>query len=189
MKQEGNNNLQAGRDINIDKLIISLVSIGKRPTKIARVISQIAKEVNVDIPEDYSAVNFYQITDKISYNNVIKYKPIIDRYGFFGGLVEGICEKLDTDKPNSKSRIFEYITYLYTIQKANLCGDSSQEECLKLIQENADDIIYQINNKLYDLIKDSSDLEGVDAEDVQISLAILIAVAFINCKILEKPII
>lgn len=188
MQQDGKNNQQAGRDIiNIKKLEINLADIGNRPTKIAKVISQLAKEIIEDIPDEYSAVNFYNIADKIDYNNVIKYKPLIDRYGFFGGMIEGICEKLDVDKPNVKSRIFEYITSLYLKEKAVVCGKSSQAECLEIIKENADNIIDNINIKLFDLVKNSTDLKGVDVEDIELGITTLIAVAFINCKILEKP--
>jgi hypothetical protein len=187
MNQGGDHNLQAGRDINVDKLIIQLSDVGSKPSKIARVISRLAKEIDEEIPEDYSSIIYYDIADKIDYNNVIRYKPIIDRYGFFGGIVEKICETLDIDKPNSKSHVFEYIKYLYTEQRSSLCGDCSQEKCLDLIRKNADNIIDQINIKLFDLISSSDDLKDVDIEDVKLSLTILIAVAFIDCKILEKP--
>lgn len=190
MYQDGHDNQQAQGDItntNIERLIVNISSVRNKPAKIARVIAQLAKEVSTEIPEQYSAVSFYKITDKINYNNVVYYRRIIDRYGFFGGIVESICEKLDVDKPNSKSRIFEYITYLYISEKAAICGSSSEEECLKLIQQSADSIIRNIFNILFKLVVNSKDLEGIDAEDIEISLIILITVAFINCKILEKP--
>jgi hypothetical protein len=187
MNQDGKNNLQAGRDINVESLILKIDNIRNNPTKIARVISRLSKEIDKEIPENYSSIIFYDIADKITYNNVIRYKTIIDKYGFFGGIVEKICETLDIDKPNSKSRVFEHIKYLYVEQRSALCGNSSKEECLELIRKNADNIIDQINIKLFNRIDNSEDLKDVDIEDVQLSLIVLIAVAFIDCKILEKP--
>jgi len=184
IQNDGSHNQQAGRDI-INNFKIE--EIEKKPTRIAKIISLLSQEITDEIPDDYSAINFYDIADKISFNNVKKYKEIIDRYGFFGSIIENICNKLDTDKPNSKSRMFEYIKFLYIEEKNKICVGLNKEKCLEKIKENADNIIDAIRIKLIELINKSKGLDDVNQDDIDISLVSLVAVAFINCKILEKP--
>lgn len=188
MRQGGIGNQQAGGDIyNIDQLNLALTGLGNHPTKIARVISLLSAEVNADIPDDYSAVSFYKIEQKIQHNRVIAFKPMIDRYGYYGATVESVCEKLDIDKPNSKSRMFEYIKHLYLTERARVCQGLAEEDCLQAIQDHADNIISAVHEKLLEVVKGSDDLEGLDVEDIHACLCALLAVAFINCQILERP--
>ena len=190
MTQDGKYNQQAGGDINnikIEKMVLSVKGIVNKPIKIAKVISQLSKEINTEIPDDYSAIGYYKIEDKITYNNVIKYKEVIDRFGFFGAIIENVCDKLDTDVPNSKSRMFEYIKLLYIQEKSILCNNLSKEEGMEVIRKNADEIIDIVKDKLFELVKQSSILKDIEFEDIEISLVIIITIAFINCKILEKP--
>ncbi len=187
ISQGGTNNKLAGRDI-VENMAVNLPRISTQPSKIARVIAALSKKISNDIPDGYSAVSYYDIQDKIEYNNVQIYRPIIDRYGYFGATVEAVCSKLDTDKPNSKLRVFEYIKHEYTVQKARVCaGTQSSEDSLEKIRENADSIIDAVSLRLFDIVKDSRDIEDVDAEDINLCLTILVAVAFIDCQILEKP--
>jgi hypothetical protein len=182
----GDNNQQAGRDAyRIDSLNVNLAPVISQSSQIAKVISVLSEKIDQEIPDNYSSISQFNIQDKISYNNVRKYKGLIDRYGFYGAAVENICSSLDIDRPNSRTRMFEFIKSAYLEEKGEL--EKQAGEITALLREKADDIIDAIYKRLETLVQNSSELEGIDSEDIRLGLLTLISVAFIECNILEKP--
>lgn len=180
----GDGNNQAGGDLTINNHF-RVENISKRPSQIAKVVAILSTKMDQSIPRAFSSITQYDIEDKISHNNLKKYKSVIDRYGFYGGFIETICKELDADKPNSKSRMFEYIKSEYIKERDQLLqkgGDS-----MAIIRDNSDKIIDSIYSSLKNLVEGCTELSYVDEEDVRVGLLSLIAVAFIECNILERP--
>ena len=60
---------------------------------------------------------------------------------------------------------------------------NGQPNKLEIIQNNADKIIKNIENKLLELI----DTQQSNNDDIYIALPIILTDAFMRCKILEEP--
>jgi len=178
---QGDGNLQAGGDLTVFKF----EGIQKRPSKVAKVIASLSTKMDQEVPVDFSAISKYRIEDKLEYNNLVKYRPLIDKYGYYGAFVESICSGLDTDRPNSKTRLFEHIKDEYRKLRGGI--EKEGEDTLARIRESSDEIIETIFKHLSELVSGAPELSDVDEEDVQAGIYSLIAVAFIECNILERP--
>ena len=100
----------------------------------------------------------------------------------YGKKLEKIYQTLEQEKPGRKSRLLRNISDLYKIEKGNITTNNDIEQ----IRKNADLIIGNIINKLDLEAKQSSNIDA-DNEDIKAAVSIVVADAFIRCKILEDP--
>ncbi len=180
----GNNNNLAGRDVNINNNFID--NIQKKSAIIAKVIAMLSSKMVNNVLETIDASVTPAIEEKIEYNNLVKYKPFIEKYVSYGGIIESICNGLDVDKPNSKTRMFEYIHSLYLLERGELYLKNA--ESVDVVKNNSDYIIDHIYLKLRSSLNECLGLDGIEEEDIHLGVTVLIVLAFIECKILERPI-
>lgn len=118
---------------------------------------------------------------KISYNNVIENKPIIEEYKVYHGKLNKIYEEIEINGSPKKELLLRNIYTLYLKEKGKF---SSFEE----IKANADSIINKIENELWKIVDRKNEIDSnLPYEAISISLLVIIVDAFMRCKILEEP--
>ncbi len=165
------------------KSIISTIEsqpLSKNPLALNKVINAIANSLG----------NFEDVTDagkapntetKISYNNIIKYAPIIKEMSLYQGQLSKIYTEIENQGSVKKFIILNGLRQIYLEVKGNY---STLDE----IQKNADVILDQIIDKTLEKIVNSSNHTiELDSETINFSLLIVVVDAFIRCKILEEP--
>lgn len=119
--------------------------------------------------------------EKILYNNVVRYKPIIEEYKVYQGRLNKVYEEIEKQGSTKKEFVLLNIKTAYLNEKKKY---SSIEE----IRANADNIIEKVETKLWDLIENSSNANThLPIEAIQISLYVVLVDAFMRCSILEEP--
>ncbi|SFJ03568.1 hypothetical protein SAMN05421638_1953 [Kaistella treverensis] len=119
--------------------------------------------------------------EKILYNNVVRYKSIIEEYKVYQGRLNKVYEEIEKQGSTKKEYVLLNIKTAYLNEKKKY---SSIEE----IRANADNIIENVETKLWDLIENSSNANThLPIEAIQISLYVVLVDAFMRCSILEEP--
>jgi hypothetical protein len=123
---------------------------------------------------------------KILYNNVQRFKPIIEDYKMFLGMLSSLYKEYDSLGTNRTPIILENIKIKYIKAKEKLKQKNPSRNEIELIRENADDLIESVENDLLDEIKKSSNVE-ISITKINVALQVVLIDAFIRCKILERP--
>ncbi len=165
-----------------DNGVININNVVKNPSILANVINAISK-IDLDDKTNFGELKEAPvIEDKIKHNDIKAHFELINDYGLYGKKLETIYQTLEQEKPGRKSRLLRNISDLYKIEKGNLTTNND----IEVIRANADLIIENIINKLDFAAKESSNIDA-DNEDVKAAVSIVVADAFIRCKILEDP--
>jgi len=122
--------------------------------------------------------NAHNPQEKISYNNVIRYKFIIEKYAPYQAKLNSLYDEIEKQGSLKKVFLLENINNFYLEEKGVY-------KTLENIKMNADDIIDKVKNKLWDLINKSAD--NVDYDVIEVAVIIILVDAFIRCNILEEP--
>ncbi|OQX79068.1 MAG: hypothetical protein B6D64_05430 [Bacteroidetes bacterium 4484_276] len=154
----------------------------RNPSVLAKIVNAISK---IDLEDE---INFGEIKeapvieDKIKHNNIKAYQYLITGYKIYGKVLEKIYKTLEQENPGKKSKLLRIISDFYKAEKGRLTSIND----IEIIRSNADKIIEKIINKLNVDILKSLNLNA-DNEDIKIAISIIVADAFIRCKILENP--
>lgn len=173
---KGGTGYQAGDSINIYNVL-------KNPSTLAEVVNAISK-INLDDKSLYGQLKEAPvIEDKIEHNNVQAYRYLINDYQLYQKTLEKIYKTFDQEQPFRKNRLLRVISDHYKKEKGAL---TTNDNDIETIREHADSIIEKIISKLENEILKSSNLQSTN-EDTLTAISIIIADAFIRCKILEDP--
>jgi len=140
---------------------------------------------NIDIEkiENSSVINPSEPEEKISYNDVKSYKPIIEVAKVFQGRLNTIYKELEMSGICRISNLFGNINLFYLEAKINILGD---DFTMENIRKNSDDLLYFVENKLLELIDKSPNKNSqLDIETISFGIKIILVDAFLRCKILE----
>jgi len=161
---------------------ININNVVKNPSILAKVINAISK-IDFDDESNFGVLKEPPvIDDKIKYNDVKAYLGLIQDYGLYGQKLDSIYKTLEREKPGRKGMIIRNIADLYKLEKGKLTNKND----IQIIRSNADLIIENIINKLDKEAKQSANIDA-DNEDIKAAVFIVVADAFIRCKILEDP--
>jgi hypothetical protein len=161
---------------------ININNIVRNPSILANVINVISK-IDLDDKTNLGVLKEAPvIEDKIKHNDIKAYFELINDYGLYGKKLETIYQTLEQEKPGRKSRLLRNISDLYKKEKGKITINND----IVKIRENADLIIENIINKLDLEAKESSNINA-ENEDIKAAVSIVVADAFIRCKILEDP--
>ncbi len=161
---------------------INIYNVIRNPSKLANVVNAISK-IDFDDKSNFGVLKEPPvIDDKIKHNDVKAYFELIKDYGLYGKKLSSIYKTLEQEKPGRKSRILRNIADLYKVEKGKLTNDNN----IEIIRSNADLIIENIINKLDKEAKQSANIDA-DNEDIKAAIFMVVADAFIRCKILEDP--
>ncbi|MGJ1322524.1 ABC-three component system protein [Sphingobacterium faecium] len=154
--------------------------ITKNPSALNIVIGSLGSSIfdNTTVNDPSSAPD---LVEKILYNNVVRYKSIIEEYKVYQGRLNKVYEEIEKQGSTKKEFVLLNIRTAYLIEKKKY---SSIEE----IRANADNIIEKVETKLWHLIENSSNANThLPIEAIQISLYVVLVDAFMRCSILEEP--
>lgn len=154
--------------------------ITKNPSALNIVISSLGNSIaeNASVNEPLSAPS---PEEKILYNNVTQYRPIIEEYKVYQGLLNKIYEEIEKQGSTKKEYVLLNIKTAYLKEKGKYNG-------IEEIRANADSIIENVKAKLWEIIENSSNMNSdLPIEVMEISIYIILVDAFMRCSILEEP--
>lgn len=127
--------------------------------------------------------------EKINYNNLIKTKNIIQTYLSYSEKVEAAFAHIDKAVPFGKSTIITKLRRMY-YEALDTFGieyfGEEQDNYISSLRENADAIIESIRKKVIGLSMATQNKPQY-IEQIEIGVDVIIAHAFIECTIMEKP--
>lgn len=130
----------------------------------------------------------YTIDGKIIFNNIQKYKWIIEEYSKYTVMCEEIFNVIDDNNVGSKQKILKNIHRIYLHELGALVGrESDCSKIMRLIRDGADTIFDNIKVILRKKLNSEFNNQEVYLEDLEDALEIIVCYAFMECKILEKP--
>ena len=172
-------------ELKMSELMSKNNLIDKYPSVLGEVIMQLGSmslfdENNDDIQTAPSP------EEKITYNNIVDYRFIIEEYRVYQGRLNKIYQEIEKQGSLKKASIQMSIKSIYLKEKAKYRD-------FKEIQNNADRIIDSVKDQLLERFLDQIKSESYDAnenisiEAVNNSILIVVVDAFMNCQILEEP--
>lgn len=158
--------------------------LNKRPSLLAQTITQICN-VEIEEYEEHPITNSFTIEDKLDYNQVVVYRPIIEDLRVYQGRLNKLYIEIERDGNGKKAVLLRTISNFYLKIKGDVLGEDQSHSN---IQKNADRLIEAVERALHDLIdKSSNDDKELTYEEVDFAVSIIIVDAFMRCKILEEP--
>jgi len=157
--------------------------LAENPSLLVDVINEISKLDPDEGQNVLSETKFFEIEEKIKYNNVIRYRTFIDEYKVYSGKIEKIYKEMDK-YGQKKNRLLRNIKHLYLKAKNNYVAEG---DAIKAIKENSDNILDDVEKMLFSKFKENDNKKNVCDEDIDVGIMILMVDAFIRCKILENP--
>ncbi|MDA1919828.1 portal protein [Bacillus cereus] len=167
----------------------------KIPSLIPRIIEKLAELTNLsdeEIDRIYKVneedLRVYNIPEKITHNQLIKYRYTVEEYSQYGRICEEAFNILDNNNIGIKGKILKDISLLYDECRGDLLLRYRDEDLnlMDIIRKHADEIIEYVKEKLKERII-MDDNTTILIEDLNIGLIRIICYAFVECKILEKP--
>ncbi|POE20796.1 hypothetical protein BV923_17370 [Pectobacterium odoriferum] len=141
----------------------------------------------------------YDIEDKIDFNDVIKYRSRIEDFYLYNNMIEksyqALNEKMPAAREKSLNRINQYyrdcIGDLQIENKAFLkeikCKIEKEKASLQIIKDNSDEIIRCVIEHVKKTCLNALNSTAVSIEEIEMHAAYIVFHAFVECKILEKP--
>ena len=149
------------------------------PSALNKVIILLGKTFT-ETTESIEPKNAPNLEQKISYNNVIRYKPVIQSYSAYQGKINRIYVEIERQGSSLKEILLRNINTLYLKEKGKY-------PTFDEVKANADNIIESIEKKLWEIVDDSSNELNIEYESISISLLTILVDAFMRCNILEEP--
>jgi hypothetical protein len=147
------------------------VDITKLDSNLAAIINILSKEDWNDFSQ-LSQINSFEIERKITFNNLVRSKLVIDDYKVHYGRVDSKYAQFDSFGKNKSNAVLSSIRKEYIQQKGVI---------------NDDDLFFAVIDKVVGKILDSANFEEIPIDELELSVNILVVDAFIRCKIFENP--
>jgi hypothetical protein len=167
-----------------EKKIFELISsknlLSKHPLSLNKVINAIGQKMDelLELPDALNAPNTEL---KISFNNVNRYKSVIEEFAPYQGKLNKIYEEIEKDGSTKKELV------LYNIKRMYLNVKSDYKD-IEEIRTNSDIIFDRVIDEMWNKIDNAPNkLNEYDQETIDFSLMIVIVDAFMRCNILEEP--
>lgn len=156
-------------------------TVKSNPSMLRNTINAIA---NIDIESGVDAgnQNAFNISEKLDYNAVKKYTPLIEEYKVYHHKINSLYDELEAQGSLKKNRILSNIRGYYLKAKGRYATDS--EISIDKVRQHADDIIDDILYALQSKLDDS----GLYDDDIMLGIDLVVVDAFMRCKILEEPV-
>lgn len=169
--------MKRDHEIHVMELLAEQNLIAKYPSALSDVINFIGMQLfdNDSSEEPLSAPDPEQ---KINYNNIREYKPIIETYKVYQGKLNKIYQEIEKQGSTRKEIVLKNINSLYLREKGKYLDF---EELI----ENSDNVFRNIEEELWKRITIT---EGnIPFEAIEMSLLVVMVDAFMRCEILEEP--
>ena len=160
-----------------------LSALNSNTSLLRTAINQISEANFDDIAgQDVETYDAFNIEDKIKHNAIKRNKALIDDYKVFYSKISALYAELESQGSFKKEKLLRNIKKIYLRTKGKYVADSS--EPMKLIRDNADNIIEDIEDSL---ISSCVTGPGCSEEDISFGITVILIDAFMRCKILEEP--
>jgi hypothetical protein len=134
----------------------------------------------LDLPETKNAPN---TDEKISYNHIYRYEPVIREFAPYQFTLNKIYEEIESEGSIKKILVLQNIKSIYFDIRKSYKG-------IEEIRPNADAIFDAVIDRIWeDIERAPNKLDEYDQETINFALMIVIVDAFMRCDILEEPII
>jgi hypothetical protein len=165
---------------NIFKLTSGTNIISKYPSILSKIVNNLGSELINNLNTD-DKIPAPDTEEKILFNNINYYKPIIQEYSVYQGKLNSIYGEIEKQGSSKKDFLLQNIRNLYLKEKGNF-------RTIEEIRKNADSIFRNIENEIWRIIDNSTNKpEDLPIEALQMAVLIIIVDAFMRCKILEEP--
>ncbi|MBJ8821056.1 MULTISPECIES: ABC-three component system protein [Enterobacteriaceae] len=175
------------------------IDIVRSPSIFMNLVEIIASMNNFQdgsLKDDFST---YDIESKIDFNDVIKYRSRIEDFYLYNNMIEksyqALNEKMPAAREKSLNRINQYyrdcIGDLQIENKAYLknieCKIEKGKAFLQIIKDNSDEIIRCVIEHVKKTCINALNATAVSIEEIEMHAAYIVFHAFVECKVLEKP--
>lgn len=158
--------------------------LNKYPSSLAEIVNHISA-IDLDEVEAMENTHAYSLVKKIEYNNIKRFRPILDEYMVYQGKLNRIYSEIDRQGSFKKENLLKNIRILYLETKGELLEENTH---IQNIRRNADRLIERVESKLWDLFEKSPNANyNLPFEAINHAMRVIIVDAFIRCKILEEP--
>lgn len=151
----------------------------KYPSALNAIVGFVGNRISDDtITEE--PINAPDTADKILYNNVILFKPVIEEYAVYQGKLNRLYEEIEKQGSTKKEFVLQNIKSIYLREKGKY-------KDLDEIRANADVIFENVEKELWKIIENSSNpISDLPIEAIKIGLLVIMVDAFMRCNILEE---
>jgi len=130
-----------------------------------------------------------RIEEKILFNNVIIYQAELQKAMNFIVIVESLIDDLESEEEHSENIFLWAINQRYLSARrklliANRAESNKPEAILKIVRENADQLIESVKDSIRDEL---GSFKTNNAELLDFCLGLIACYGFISCAILERP--
>ncbi len=172
--------MKKNHEAKILRLISESNILVKNPSALNIIVGYVGSRIfeNTIITEPTNAPD---TEDKILYNNVVLFKPIIKEYAVYQGKLNKLYEEIEKQGSTKKEFVLQNIKTIYLKEKGKY-------KDIEGIRENADTVIEKVESELWKIIDNSSNPNSaLPIEAIKIGLLIIMVDAFMRCNILEEP--
>lgn len=154
--------------------------ISKNPSALSSVVNLLGNKL-FEKDESDPILTAPNPEHKITHNNVVIYKPIIEEYRVYQGKLNKIYEEIEKQGSSRKEFVLKNVNSIYLKEKGKYLNFDD-------IKNNADNIIKEIESQLMTKVTESTSLDDqLPIEAVQMSVLVVLVDAFMRCEILEEP--
>jgi hypothetical protein len=153
------------------------------PHNLTKIITALS---NTNVVEDSNDSSFstFEIEKKITHNNLSTNRYMIDDYALYETQIQGIYNVLESDGSLKKNKILGSIKATYKRILTNYMKNENISQAYA-ITNKADFIIDDVAKELESAIKNAD--SSISEDDVVFGVRVVIANAFMACKIFENP--
>ena len=163
--------LKEMKQIHQNKVMLSKDIFIENPSILNEVVNLIGTQLHFEEQdESKSAPN---IEEKIKYNDVKRYKLLIEEHKVYQGKLNTIYKEIERSDSRKKMLLLQSVRNFYLEERGKY----------EHIQGNADNILDSVKEKIYQRITTTK----LPIEAMELAILIIIVDAFMRCKILEEP--
>ena len=152
----------------------------------SQIVNEIYKDFNnQDLDESDENYLGYNISEKLEYNKVVEFKPIINDYKVYHGYLSDIYELIESQGSTKKQVVLLKIKNTY-LRKRGEIQRREDISGLEAAQNFSDEILKNIFDDFEKKIIESKNIDA-PVELIEIGIYVIIVDGFIRCKILEEP--
>lgn len=174
----------------------AVVDIVRSPSIFMDLVATLASQPNQsDLSDDFIE---YNIENKIEHNFIIKHRQKIESYYAYVSMIDNAYQTLCEAIPSARETALSNINSCYKncvgdllLENKTLLLKKTREEReairLEIIQEYADSIIDCVINHVQNTCAKSLSATQCSIEEIQNHSEFIVFHAFVECKVLEKP--
>lgn len=155
-------------------------SMQRNPSMLKNTINAIS---SLDFGElnEIETLDLFDPKEKLRFNDLQRNVALINEYENYHSRINKLYDELEFEGSIKKEKLLSNIRLLYTEIKGKYILNN--DDHLKIIRDNSDNIFDDIYNSLLSKMQDTSFWE----EDIVFGIRLIMVDAFLRCKILEEP--